>query len=370
MIKVTKLDKEENNTNGITLIALVITIIVLLILTVVSITALTGENGLLTKANKSKEDTELANAREQIKLAMMEWQIEKATNPNANFKEFLEKKFGENKVREKGSNCEIEIDRFTFVVTPDGEILSVGEKEKGIKITKDGEEVTNIELEKGDIVVLDAVVELENVTNEQIEWIIEDETKIIRNEETGEIQAKEIGETRITAKIVGTSISTTCTMKVTEIAAPEAFSIGISNIQTTSFVINAETTSRHKVDYFECYIGNTLTDTILATESKEGELMHYSISASVECSVPSSGFVDAYVVAVCERGSRKASTNRAKIYFSHEHSDSCYYVEEIDHGIADFTWKSQGWWFDSTVSGLYNFYSTVLRKQFLYPCFS
>ena len=58
---------------GITLIALVITIIVLLILAAVSIATLTGENGILTQANKAKEETRGANVDETIQL----WKIEK-----------------------------------------------------------------------------------------------------------------------------------------------------------------------------------------------------------------------------------------------------------------------------------------------------
>ena len=56
---------------GITLIALVITIIVLLILTAVSIATLTGDNGILTKAQTAKTETEKASEEEQIKLAAM-----------------------------------------------------------------------------------------------------------------------------------------------------------------------------------------------------------------------------------------------------------------------------------------------------------
>ena len=55
--------------NGITLIALVITIIVLLILAAVSIATLTGENGILTRANESKTETEIGEEEEAIKLA-------------------------------------------------------------------------------------------------------------------------------------------------------------------------------------------------------------------------------------------------------------------------------------------------------------
>ncbi len=59
----------EEKTNGITLIALVITIIILLILAGVTIATLTGENGILTKAQRAKEQTEIASQEEQRKLA-------------------------------------------------------------------------------------------------------------------------------------------------------------------------------------------------------------------------------------------------------------------------------------------------------------
>ena len=56
------LKREEQ---GITLIALVITIIVLLILAGVSIAMLTGENGILSQAQRAKEETEKAQKEEQ-----------------------------------------------------------------------------------------------------------------------------------------------------------------------------------------------------------------------------------------------------------------------------------------------------------------
>lgn len=63
-------EKGKNMRNkGITLIALVITIIVLLILAAVSIATLTGENGILTRANDAKEQTEIADEKEAIQLA-------------------------------------------------------------------------------------------------------------------------------------------------------------------------------------------------------------------------------------------------------------------------------------------------------------
>lgn len=63
-------EKTQKSQEAITLIALVITIIVLLILAGVTIATLTGQNGILTNSAKSKNDTELANAKEQVELAL------------------------------------------------------------------------------------------------------------------------------------------------------------------------------------------------------------------------------------------------------------------------------------------------------------
>ena len=58
---------------GITLIALIITIIVLLILAGISIATLTGENGILTQANKAKEETIIAREKEGISIAFTDF---------------------------------------------------------------------------------------------------------------------------------------------------------------------------------------------------------------------------------------------------------------------------------------------------------
>lgn len=54
---------------GITLIALVVTIIVLLILAGISIMMLTGNNGITTRAQSAKVETETSSSKEKIKLA-------------------------------------------------------------------------------------------------------------------------------------------------------------------------------------------------------------------------------------------------------------------------------------------------------------
>ena len=68
---------KENESRGITLIALVVTIIVLLILAGVSISVLTGENGILKRSTEAKEQTRIAEAKEELDLIETEWNIEK-----------------------------------------------------------------------------------------------------------------------------------------------------------------------------------------------------------------------------------------------------------------------------------------------------
>ena len=75
--------------NGITLIALVITIIVLLILAGVTIATLTGENGILTKANEGKEQTEISSEKEIISLGVSAVKGKKISKgDNTNIKDF------------------------------------------------------------------------------------------------------------------------------------------------------------------------------------------------------------------------------------------------------------------------------------------
>ena len=70
----------KKSSKGITLIALVITIIVLLILARVSIATLTGENGILTRAQDAKEQTEIASVKEQAQLDIANWVADEMKN--------------------------------------------------------------------------------------------------------------------------------------------------------------------------------------------------------------------------------------------------------------------------------------------------
>ena len=64
--------EKTKESKAITLIALTITIVVLLILSGIAILTLTGNNGLITQANRAKEETERAEKEEKYNLAQQE----------------------------------------------------------------------------------------------------------------------------------------------------------------------------------------------------------------------------------------------------------------------------------------------------------
>ena len=143
------LNKERNkimqrNTKGITLIALVITVIVLIILAGVSINLVLGENGIVSKTKKAKENTELAKVEEETTLNELAKQIEEGTsgsttNSPEKIKTVEEVKDGDY------------FDKITTIKDSDGNLIKVPE---GFKIAGDsGENVTDgIVIEDNDII--------------------------------------------------------------------------------------------------------------------------------------------------------------------------------------------------------------------------
>ena len=83
------MQEQKNKERGITLIALVVTIIVLIILAGVSINMLVGDNGIITQAQSAQRETEEAEAREKLEMALLDLQMEKYTNPNYNDEQFI-----------------------------------------------------------------------------------------------------------------------------------------------------------------------------------------------------------------------------------------------------------------------------------------
>ena len=72
------------NNKGITLVALVVTIIVLIILTGISINLTIGDNGIITIAQKAKENIELAKIEEETELNELYTQLETKGSDSGN----------------------------------------------------------------------------------------------------------------------------------------------------------------------------------------------------------------------------------------------------------------------------------------------
>ena len=70
----------QKGNKGITLVALIITIIVLLILAVVAIRAVQGD-GIISKAKEAAKQTNIAQEKEELQMAVLEWQL---VNKNGN----------------------------------------------------------------------------------------------------------------------------------------------------------------------------------------------------------------------------------------------------------------------------------------------
>lgn len=69
-------EKKIGEKKGITLIALVVTIVIILILVGISVLTLIGNNGLIDRTTESKKETEEAQERDGVSLAIMSSQME------------------------------------------------------------------------------------------------------------------------------------------------------------------------------------------------------------------------------------------------------------------------------------------------------
>ena len=121
-----KLESRNQNEFGITLIALIVTIIVLLILAGVSIATLTGNNGLLTKTQQAKTQTEEETLEEKIKLLATEAIINQYTGES---EETTAEKL-QNDLNEQGENV--------LVVQWDKYIIFDLDENKEYRVMSDG----------------------------------------------------------------------------------------------------------------------------------------------------------------------------------------------------------------------------------------
>ena len=94
-----KNSKENKRCKGITLIALVVTIVVLLILAGVSISMLTGNNGIITQAQNAKKETEEAEEKEKIQLAVLDAISKNDDLTEENLQKEIDDEFGSGETR-------------------------------------------------------------------------------------------------------------------------------------------------------------------------------------------------------------------------------------------------------------------------------
>ncbi len=196
------MNKKKNK--GITLIALVITIIILLILAGISIASLT-ESGLFERAKESKQVSEKAQAKEEIKLVLNEWKIITIQN-NITFENFLDTKVQSKEVDdyELLENKEIEIYRNGYYLVVDSNANIIEEIQKAgtrplisnisIKL-ENGTEPEDNSLRIGTPLIIDfkATINGIEITNikPQLPYTTSGTNEDIKFEITGEIDGNE-----------------------------------------------------------------------------------------------------------------------------------------------------------------------------------
>ena len=129
-------EKKQNRKNrGITLIALVVTIVVLLILAAVSINMLAGENGIITQAQRAKEETVHGKVKEAFLLKQSEYAIKKAEGYENDLIQYLKSTDGNNILNE---NNEINVNN----LLGNSENLGNGNNKLDVYMVESNDEIT------------------------------------------------------------------------------------------------------------------------------------------------------------------------------------------------------------------------------------
>ena len=216
---------------GITLIVLVITIIVLLILAGVTIAALSGPNGILSNANKAKEQTAESGAREKIQVAIMGSYDSRGNFDSDKLKEELTSQGG-TIVAEDDNTITVEMDGYEAVIDKEtGEILSF-EKSGGVTpkleyklYQTDGSEVEEDQTYDEMIGTITITIKAEIETIDSITLKDSEDTNIEKESTVtgdGDASFKVEGDKIYTAEVKGTTegIQKTATIKISTAGAP------------------------------------------------------------------------------------------------------------------------------------------------------
>ena len=116
------LNKALKRNKGITLIALVVTIIVLLILAGISINALAGQNGILSRTIKAKNDSDVASDLEYLQV--------EATSELMDYYQGNDTKSEDDYILDKwdsGKKSKIKVNKIDKTVTYNGKVYAMSD---------------------------------------------------------------------------------------------------------------------------------------------------------------------------------------------------------------------------------------------------
>lgn len=256
----------KKDVKGITLIALVITIIVLLILAAVSIAMLTGENGLLQKATKAKEENKLAQAKEQINLMLQEYRIERDTGSNKSFENFLQEKKNDKKIDgyEKNENYnenstklwDIELDGYFFTVDEDPLKILLYATTK-VRPKASVEMVTNGYVLEDNIVQFKITIELPEELKDAVTSVNLPDG-VTKTDEGYSVSQNGTYEIEVIANKDGVDYKTTLMVNIANIIERPNIEIPESEIKQSEFVVKVTNSYPTGADLnYKYYIGET-----------------------------------------------------------------------------------------------------------------
>lgn len=137
--------KNFDRNKGITLIALVVTIVVLLILAGVTIATLTGDNGIITRTNQAKEETEKAGAKEKVQVEVAGSFDEYGKFDMDKLKENLKNNLGlqESDIKDNpDGSITVTVDGYEVTVDSNGNVTVEGEATPPVNPPETGDVVT------------------------------------------------------------------------------------------------------------------------------------------------------------------------------------------------------------------------------------
>ena len=256
----------KKDVKGITLIALVITIIVLLILAAVSIAMLTGENGLLQKATKAKEENKLAQAKEQINLMLQEYRIERDTGSNKKFEDFLIEKEKDKKIDSYEKNdsydenskklWDIELDGYFFTVDEDPLKILLYATTK-VRPKASFEMITNGYVLEGNIVQFKITIELPEELKDAVTSVNLPDG-VTKTDEGYSVSQNGTYEIEVIANKDGVDYKTTLMVNIANIIERPNIEIPESEIKQSEFVVKVTNSYPTDADLnYKYYIGET-----------------------------------------------------------------------------------------------------------------